>query len=380
MSAQQQIRNAHQGRSTRVARGAAALAMAIVVTGAGSAEAQSLRGSRASVERMYYFAAGHGLSFRRTPDVILTDASKGRLVPLGGSLDYELSGGVGWPYVTAETKRFVELFAEQYSAVCQSPLVITSASRPLSRQPRNANKQSVHPAGIAVDLRRPSAGPCLDWTRAALLELERQGLIEAIEERRPVHFHIAVLRAPGRALQLPILQVAKQDPAARRGAWLAVREAYFAGAGEVADLGDSEEGASQARGPIATRAAGLTASLASVTPMLPGAPRLAPSRWSLAPFEVARRPVRVAGAVVTESAGDVAIASPVSPAPAAKPTDAKGGATRARTYRVRPGDTLWDIARRNRTKVDVILAENRLRRTARIKPGDVLRLPDARAQ
>lgn len=368
-------RNANSGRTVRAARGAAALGAALTVL-AGSAEAQSLRGSRASVERMFYFAQGNGLSFRRTPEVILADAGRGRLVPLGGSLDYELSGGVGWPYVTAETRRFVELFAKQYAAICQQPLVITSASRPLSRQPRNANRQSVHPAGIAVDLRRPSAGPCLTWTRAALLELERRGMIEAIEERRPVHFHVAVLRAPGRALQLPALKVASMDPAARRGQWLAVREAYFAAASTVADLGDSEGGAAPTA-PGAVSAAGLAGAAS-----LGGRTGLAPSRWTLAPFEAARRPVRMAGAIVTESAGDVAPAPARSAAPArtASVVAVSTPKSRGRSYRVRPGDTLWDIARRHGTKVDVLLAENGLRRGARLRPGDVLQLPDGRSR
>lgn len=356
MSSQRSRQQEIRGRTVRVARGATALAAALAVF-AGNAGAQSLRGSRASVERMYHFAAGHGMSFRRTPEAILTDAGRGRLVPLGGSLDYELSGGVGWPYVTAETRRFVELFAEQYSAVCQTPLVITSASRPLSRQPRNANRQSVHPAGIAVDLRRPSAGPCLNWTRAALLDLERRGVIEAIEERHPVHFHVAVLRGPGRSLELPTLKLAGQDPAATRAQWLAAREAYFADAAAVADLGDSEEGV----GPTAAASRGT----------------LTPSRWSLAPFAPVRRPVRLAGVVVTESAGDVEPAPTPAAATRVTAASATRPAARGRTYRVRPGDTLWDIARRHRTKVDVLLAENGLRRSARLKPGDVIRLPEA---
>jgi hypothetical protein len=42
-----------------------------------------------------------------------------------------------------------------------------------------------------VDLYRPT-GRCLRWLRAALLELEGAGMIEATEERRPAHFHVAV--------------------------------------------------------------------------------------------------------------------------------------------------------------------------------------------
>jgi hypothetical protein len=51
---------------------------------------------------------------------------------------------------------------------------------------------SVHPTGMAVDLRRPS-GRCLTWLRRTLLAAERRGAIEATEERHPPHFHVAVL-------------------------------------------------------------------------------------------------------------------------------------------------------------------------------------------
>ena len=62
----------------------------------------------------------------------------------------------------------------------------------MSRKLANASSLSVHPTGIAVDLRRPS-GRCLTWLRRTLLAAERRGEIEATEERRPPHFHVAVL-------------------------------------------------------------------------------------------------------------------------------------------------------------------------------------------
>jgi LysM repeat protein len=45
------------------------------------------------------------------------------------------------------------------------------------------------------------------------------------------------------------------------------------------------------------------------------------------------------------------------------------------TYRVRPGDTVWDIARRSGTSVRDVLAANGLRPTSTIHPGQVLTLP-----
>jgi hypothetical protein len=74
---------------------------------------------------------------------------------------------------------------------CGEQLVVTSALRPTTRQPRNGSARSVHPTGLAIDLRKPG-GACLRWLRKTLLRMEQQRLIEATEEFRPPHFHVAV--------------------------------------------------------------------------------------------------------------------------------------------------------------------------------------------
>ena len=56
----------------------------------------------------------------------------------------------------------------------------------------NSVDKSVHPTGMAVDLRRPNAGRCLDWLRTTLVSLEARGLLEATQERNPPHFHVAI--------------------------------------------------------------------------------------------------------------------------------------------------------------------------------------------
>jgi hypothetical protein len=73
-------------------------------------------------------------------------------------------------------------------------LVVTSAIRPESRQPANSVERSVHPTGMAVDLRRPE-GECLSWLRRTLLSLEGDNIIEVTEEHHPAHFHVAVYQS-----------------------------------------------------------------------------------------------------------------------------------------------------------------------------------------
>lgn len=170
-----------------------------------SAEPQELRGSKESVEKMYDFAQSHRLPFYLTQTNVDSAIARGRLVPLTGDSTYELTRGVGFSYSTPEARKFVQAFAPRYLAACGTPLVVTSAARPLNRQPHNANPHSVHPTGIAVDIRRPPAGPCLTWVRSALTTLETNGVIEATEEHHPVHLHLAVLVAPGHIVSLPAL-------------------------------------------------------------------------------------------------------------------------------------------------------------------------------
>jgi hypothetical protein len=233
---------------------------------------------------MWDFAQSNHLTFYRTPRDLDDAVADGRLVPLTGDSTYELSR-VGYAFATREARQFLLSFAPQYVAACDAPLVVTSAVRPETRQPRNSNEYSVHPTGIAIDLRRPPAGPCQRWLRGALAELEDEGYVEATEERHPVHVHVAVLTAPGTVAALPPLV----------------------------------SGLAKHRAPVAT--------------------------------------VRLSGRAAGSSDGDVA--EPI----------------RGRTYRVRKGDTLWEIAQRSGVSVSALARANRRSQRAVLRPGTVLRLP-----
>lgn len=164
---------------------------------AAPAAAQSLRGSPASIDRMYRHARSADLTFFRTGTGVRGAARDGDLVRMSGNDDYRLSG-VSYPYTLASTRTFVQRLGAQYRQRCGEKLVITSALRPTSLRLANSTNRSVHPTGMAVDIRRPRNGACLAWLRETLLYLESQGVIEATEERRPPHFHVAVYPAPYR--------------------------------------------------------------------------------------------------------------------------------------------------------------------------------------
>lgn len=153
--------------------------------------AQTLRGSRGSVERMYGQAQRQDLTFYRSPRGVRSAAAEGDLVRLRGNADYRVTG-VSYAYGLPTTRTFVQRLARQYRSQCGERLVVTSATRPKSMRLRNSVTESVHPTGMAVDLRKPTRGSCLRWLRQTLLEVEGEGVIDAIEERRPPHFHVAV--------------------------------------------------------------------------------------------------------------------------------------------------------------------------------------------
>jgi nucleoid-associated protein YgaU len=117
------------------------------------------------------------------------------LVPVTETRDYWLKG-VSFPVARPALKLFIDRLASQYRAACGERLVVTSLTRPLANQPRNASRRSVHPTGMALDLRRPYPGPCRDWLEDTLLYLEGQKVLEATRESSPAHYHIALFPQP----------------------------------------------------------------------------------------------------------------------------------------------------------------------------------------
>ena len=275
----------------------AALAVAAV---APAADAQSLRGSRSSVERMHDQAVAQGLRFHETSTSVNTAVRRGDFTRLTGNADYTLKL-VGFPYVTDETRLFVERLADQYHAACGERLVVTSAMRPTSRQPRNSVDLSVHPTGMAVDLRKPSNAKCLRYLRSTLVALEAEGVLEATEERRPPHFHVAVFPR---------------------------QYARYTG------------------GTSATR----LASAAEAT----GTDTRAEERASLPALATIAAPTRSSSTTARRTSGT--------------------RASSVRRHKIRPGDTLWDLARRYDTTVKSIRAANRLS-GSKLRPGQQLVIP-----
>jgi LysM repeat protein len=185
-----------------------------LVLGASVLEAQSLRGSWASVDRQHDAAVQHDYSFLENGREVRRFIGLGLLVPVRGGGDYR-TAGASYPYARPATRTFVERLAGQYRAACNERLVVTSLTRPAARQPSNASEHSVHPTGMAVDLRVSRKRACRSWLERTLLALERAGVLEATRERRPAHYHVAVFP---RQYAAHVRQVARASSAAERRA------------------------------------------------------------------------------------------------------------------------------------------------------------------
>jgi LysM repeat protein len=167
----------------------------VALAAPGEAAAQTLRGGAASLDRQNAQARAHDFTYLRTPADVRRFVEEGYLVPVTPNRDFDVHN-VSFPYARPEVRLFIERLASQYRSACGEKLVVTSLTRPQSNQPWNASSRSVHPTGMAVDLRRSHNANCRNWLERTLLSLEGQGLIEAIYERNPPHYHVAVYPQP----------------------------------------------------------------------------------------------------------------------------------------------------------------------------------------
>lgn len=169
----------------------AALAAMLLAAPPASLRAQSLRGSPASLDRQDAAARRNDYTFIRTPAQLRFFVKQGWLVPVRPSADLTLHG-VSYPYARPEVAVFLTRLSAQYRAACGRKLVVTSLTRPEDRQPDNASARSVHPTGMAIDIRYSTSRACRVWLERVLLQLEGSRVVEATREHYPPHFHVAV--------------------------------------------------------------------------------------------------------------------------------------------------------------------------------------------
>ena len=154
-------------------------------------QAQTLMGSAASMEKQYQLARSYGFNFINTANEVQRNVNSSQLVRVNPDRYMDLHA-VSYPYAVSETKLFLGRLSAQYYSACGEKLVVTSLLRPRNRQPANASVRSVHPTGMAVDLRIPAKQNCRSWLENTLLSLEKERVLDVTRERYPPHYHVAV--------------------------------------------------------------------------------------------------------------------------------------------------------------------------------------------
>jgi hypothetical protein len=173
----------------------AAVAGVLLCASTAALDAQTLRGSPQAMQKQNRVARDHDYTFLQTSAQVSRFVDMGLLVRLPGDANYSLAS-VSHPYARPAVKLFIERLSAQYRAACGEKLVVTSLTRPVREQPRNASHLSVHPTGMAVDLRVSGKAACRTWLERTLMSLERQGVLDAIRENRPPHYHVALFPEP----------------------------------------------------------------------------------------------------------------------------------------------------------------------------------------
>ncbi len=189
----------------------------------------TLRGSPSSMVRQHEVAKASDYSFLRDAAEVKRLADAGYLQRVKPTDDFRLAN-VSHPYARPEVVTFIERLSAQYREACNERLVVTSLTRPVGNQPSNAHKLSVHPAGMAVDLRISRDADCRAWLEGTLLALESRSVLDVTRERNPPHYHIAVFpgaysayleraggtSAPARFASAPKPKAASLEPASTR--------------------------------------------------------------------------------------------------------------------------------------------------------------------
>jgi LysM repeat protein len=315
---------------------------------AGPVEGQRLQGSQASLDVQNEQARLHDYSFIRTASQVRGFVEQAYLVPIVPTSDFELYQ-VSFPYARPEVRTFVQRLAGQYRASCGEKLVVTSLTRPLSAQPVNASERSVHPTGMAIDLRRSSNSKCRAWLEQVLLSLEAEGVVEATLERNPPHYHVAVFPRP----------------------YLQYVQALTGGPEILADR-------SPADAPV--EVALVTHSVRRGETLSEIAERYGTSVARVRAENDLRGDVVLAGqalqvpASASASRGEMETVRVAAASPGAQTAQDAGEAIQEASHRVGAGESLWTIARRYGVSEDLLRAANGIR-GSRILVGQELRVP-----
>ncbi|MDP3516387.1 MAG: DUF5715 family protein [Pseudohongiella sp.] len=297
------------------------------------AQQSSLSGSSASMTQQHAHAVQAGYTFVRTSRGVNELVEAGELVRVSANQFVEIHN-VSYPYAKPAVKTLIERLGSQYFNACGEKLTVTSLTRPIERQPANAHSDSVHPTGMAVDLRIPSKQSCRNWLEKTLLSLEDNNILDVTRERNPPHYHVAVF--PDHYVN------------------------YLAG-----ESGQSREYTVRRGDTLSAVASRMDTTVAQLR---------AANGLRSDLINIGQKLVVPGSGGIASASGARLIATNATSAPTSAQTSAQQRTVMTELeHKVRPGETLWRIARSYRTSVEALRVQNGLRNDL-LRVGQVLRV------
>ena len=170
---------------------AAVLFLGLTATLEGQVSQKALK-SLESIGYQYLYALAHEIPFLETPKAVDEAFARGELMDLRENPNLRFYK-VSYYYVKPSTKIWLDKFEFESRPVCGDELWVTSAMRPVNMKLWNSSPISVHPTGMAVDLRIPKRNDCYKWFLSHFDRDKKLGLIDYIIEKVEPNFHVAVL-------------------------------------------------------------------------------------------------------------------------------------------------------------------------------------------
>ena len=147
-------------------------------------------GCQTTSEQQHHYAQKMQLPLMTTEAQYKERIASGYYVPFEGPYLHILAKR---PYALPSTVAFINEMAKEYQTTGCGKLIVRGALRLTTERPPNGSIHSVHPAGMAVDIRTNHIPPvCAEWLRTYLKQKEALGEVDGTHELKPEHLHVVV--------------------------------------------------------------------------------------------------------------------------------------------------------------------------------------------
>ena len=154
------------------------------------------KGKKRIARQQYLYAKAHDLEFSLNSVQFWGMVNGKILVPLKSTPhEAPLRAVFDTPFVLPATAEFTRNLALAHHEAKCGRLYVTGGGR--FRVFRNSSEYSVHPAGMAVDIRiRDLSRRCYNNLSRLLYNAEAERVADTTRERWPPHFHVVVVQKP----------------------------------------------------------------------------------------------------------------------------------------------------------------------------------------